>query len=168
MFSFFFFFFFSSVEEWIAHMIVKDGCVSIEKQPWVNRYPKDNTSNELTQPSVIKLRSSVNCKTSSSSSIVHVSLVDVCFGINNVVTEYLWPLSFPNSNPQVSLFISVFTLAIARKRGRHSLGRLTLLRGFVGSKLGSEVCIIRLDSVCNWDWAKVSLELVGSGGGGRI
>ena len=129
-----------------------EGCVCIYKKKQVNNQNRNTTKViQLTQPSVIKLRSSVNCKTSSSSSIVQVSLVDVCFGINSVVTEYLCPLSFPNSNPQVSLFISVFTFAIARKRGRHSLGRLTLLRGFVESKLGSEAWMIRLDSVCSWD-----------------
>ena len=91
---------------------------------------------KLTHPNVIKLLSSVNCMTNSSSSIVHVSLVACCFGINSVVTEYLCPLSFPNNNPHVSLFASVFKLAIAKNRGRHSRGRLTFLRLFAGSDSG--------------------------------
>ena len=129
------FFFFFIKREWTTHRIVKDVCVSTKNKS----ISKRNTTKvmQLTQPSVIKLHSSVNCKISSSSSIVEVWLVNVCFGINSVVTVYLCPLSFPKGNPQVSLFISVFTLAIARKRGRHPLGRLTLLRGFVQSKLGS-------------------------------
>ena len=140
---------YASSIELIPHMIVKDVCVSTRIIQKKTHTKSIQIGIKLTQPSVIKLRSSVNSKTSSSSSIVHVSLVDDCFGINNVVTVYLCPLSFPNSNPQVSLFISVFTFAIARKRGRHSFGRLTPLRGFVESKLGFEAWIIRLDSVCD-------------------
>src|SRR5262245_47025796 len=78
---------------------------------------------KLTQPRVIKLRSSVNCMTSSSSSIVHVSLVECCFGINNVVTMNLCPLSFPSKRPHVSRFFSVLTAAMAKNRGRLFRGK---------------------------------------------
>ena len=98
----------------------------------------------LTQPSVIKLLSSVNCKTNSSSSIVQVSLVECCLGINKVVTLYLLPRSLPNKRPQVSLFISVLTFAIARKRERHSRGRVTTLSMGEGSPVGLRT--IRSDS----------------------
>lgn len=81
-----------------------------------------------TQPSVINPLSSVNRMTSSSSSIVHVSLVECCFGINSVETTYLFPLSLPNRSPHVSIFRSVFALAIVKNRGRHSRGRLTVCR----------------------------------------
>src|ERR1700733_9266883 len=64
--------------------------------------------------------------TSSSSSIVHVSLVECCVGINNVDTTYLLPRSFPRSSPHVSILRSVFAFAIVKNRGRHSLGRLTV------------------------------------------
>ena len=77
----------------------------------------------LTQPSVIRLLSSVKLMTSSSSSIVHVSLVECCFGINSVVTTNLLFLSFPNNNPQVSRFRAVLTAATLRNLGSDSRGR---------------------------------------------
>ena len=83
------------------------------------------TQPTLTQPRVIKFLSSVNCITNSSSSIVQVSLVECCLGINSVVTIYLSLLGFPSSNPQVSLLFSVLTLAIDKNLGRHSFGNLT-------------------------------------------
>lgn len=79
-----------------------------------------------TQPSVINPLSSVNPRTSSSSSIVHVSLVACCLGISKVVTMYLLPLSFPKSSPHVSRFRAVLVAAIERKRGRDSRGRSTV------------------------------------------
>jgi hypothetical protein len=84
-------------------------------------------SKQLTQPRVIKDRSSVNIMTSSSSSIVHVSLVECCLGINNVVTVNLCPLSFPSNKPQVSRFRDVFTEAMDMNLGRQSRGTLTFL-----------------------------------------
>lgn len=123
--------------------------VYLQTQATISPQPKKNTKKQLTHPKVIKLLSSVNCMTNSSSSIVHVSLVACCFGINSVVTEYLCPLSFPNNNPHVSLFASVFKLAIARNRGRHSRGRLTFLRLFAGSDSG-----------------RLGRDSVGGGGGG--
>lgn len=79
----------------------------------------------LTQPRVIKDRSSVNSITSSSSSIVHVSLVECCFGINNVVTANLVPLSLPNKSPHVSLFLAVLRAAMDKNLGKQSRGTLT-------------------------------------------
>ena len=76
-----------------------------------------------TQPSVIKLLSSVKLITNSSSSIVQVSLVECCFGINSVVTTNLLFLSFPNNSPQVSLFRAVLTAATLRNLGSDSRGR---------------------------------------------
>ena len=81
----------------------------------------------LTQPRVINDRSSVNIITSSSSSIVHVSLVECCLGINNVVTANLCPLSFPSSSPQVSRFREVLRAAMERNLGRQSRGTVTFL-----------------------------------------
>ena len=80
--------------------------------------------NPLTHPSVIRCLSSVNCSTSSSSSIMHVSLVECCLGIRSVVTTYLPPRSFPSSSPHVARFCSVFTRAIARNLFRQSRGSL--------------------------------------------
>jgi hypothetical protein len=89
----------------------------------------------LTQPRVIKCLSSVNCKTSSSSSMVQVSLVECCLGIRRVVTTYLLPLSFPSNKPHVSLFFAVFTLAIETKRCKHSFGNLTGFKSFRSESL---------------------------------
>lgn len=90
----------------------------------INRTVKSNKRVKvLTQPRVIRLRSSVKPITNSSSSIVHVSLVECCFGINNVVTTNLLFLSFPNNNPQVSLFRAVLTAATLRNLGSDSRGR---------------------------------------------
>ena len=80
---------------------------------------------QLTHPSVIKERSSVNSITSSSSSIAHVSLVECCFGINNVVTTKRPPLSFPRSSPHVSRFRAVFIDAIDVNRLKQSRGNET-------------------------------------------
>jgi hypothetical protein len=100
---------------------------------------------KLTHPKVIKDRSSVNCNTSSSSSIVQVSLVECCFGIRSVVTANLFPLSFPSNNPQVSRFRAVLSDAIDRNRGRHSRGKLTVFRS--GTRTGSlALRVIRADS----------------------
>ena len=77
----------------------------------------------LTHPSVIKLLSSVKLITNSSSSIVHVSEVECCFGINKVVTTNLLFLSLPNNNPQVSLLRAVLTAATLRNLGNDSRGR---------------------------------------------
>ena len=79
----------------------------------------------LTHPRVIKDRSSVNSITSSSSSIVHVSLVECCFGTNNVVTANLFPLSLPSNSPHVSRFLAVLIAAIDRNLGKQSRGTLT-------------------------------------------
>lgn len=109
-----------------------------------------------TQPSVMRERSSVNLSTSSSSSIVQVSLVACCFGMSSVVTLYLCPLSFPSSSPHVSRFLSVLTFAIARKRGRHSRGKLTLFSGIFGSNTASGGTGMRPVCTC----------VAGMGGGG--
>jgi hypothetical protein len=82
---------------------------------------------QLTQPRVIKDRSSVNIMTSSSSSMVHVSLVECCLGINKVVTMNLCPLSFPSSSPQVSRFRDVLRAAMDKNFGRQSRGTVTFL-----------------------------------------
>ena len=81
-----------------------------------------------TQPSVISPLFSVNSKTSSSSSILHVSLVECCFGINNVVTISLPPLArgFPNNKPQVSRFLAVLTAAMSRNRCNTARGNETV------------------------------------------
>lgn len=98
------------------------------------------------QPRVIRFRSSVNCMTNSSSSMVQVSLVECCFGIRSVVTTNLWPLSFPKSSPQVSLFLAVLTAAMDKKRGRQSRGKLTFFNSWLtGSVLETER-VIRDDS----------------------
>ena len=99
----------------------------------------------LTHPSVINDRSSVNCITNSSSSIVHVSLVECCLGINNVVTTYLPFWSFPNNSPQVSRFRDVLRAAIERKRGRQSRGRETVLSSGTRSSFARSR-IMRADS----------------------
>src|ERR1700733_8484521 len=65
--------------------------------------------------------------TSSSSSIVHVSLVECCLGINKVVTVNLWPLSFPSNSPHVSRFRDVLRAAMDKNLGRQSRGTLTFL-----------------------------------------
>lgn len=91
-------------------------------------------------PSVISPLSSVNDNTPSSSSIAHVSLVACCFGINSTVTTYASPLAreclplaimsllcFPSNSPHVSLFTSVFALAMVLNRCRHALGTYTVL-----------------------------------------
>lgn len=81
-----------------------------------------------THPKVINDLSSVNIMTNSSSSIVQVSLVECCFGTKSVVTTNLDPLSFPNSSPQVSRFIEVFTAAMDRNLFKQSRGKLTCFR----------------------------------------
>jgi hypothetical protein len=55
-----------------------------------------------------------------------VSLVECCFGISKVGTVDLFPLSLPNNNPHVSLFIAVFTFSIARNFCRQSFGNVTI------------------------------------------
>jgi hypothetical protein len=101
----------------------------------LHRTSREKQEEPLTQPSVINPLSSVNRMTSSSSSIVQVSLVECCFGINNVETTYLLPLSLPSSNPHVSMFRSVFALAIVKKRGRHPRGRLIVRKAGAASVL---------------------------------
>ena len=99
------------------------GCVWIwEKKNKIARQAQQENK-ILTQPRVIRLLSSVKFITNSSSSIVHVSLVECCFGINSVVTTNLLFLSFPNNNPQVSLFRAVLTAATLRNLGNDSRGR---------------------------------------------
>lgn len=124
----------------------------------------------LTHPSVINDRSSVNCITNSSSSIVHVSLVECCLGINKVVTMYLPFWSFPNNNPQVSRFREVLSAAMERKRGRQSRGRDTALSSGTRSSLARSR-IMRADSweaVRNLSPSAWSGGAGGGGGGPRI
>ena len=124
---------------------------------------KKDTRNALTQPRVIRPLSSVNRMTSSSSSIVHVSLVECCFGIRSVETTYLFPLSFPNNSPHVSIFRSVFALAIVRNRGRHSRGRLTVRRaGPSVREFEEEARVIRSGGK-----PEAGMMGVGTGGAGR-
>jgi len=99
------------------------GCVWIWERKNEITVRSNRRGNFRTHPSVIRLRSSVKLITNSSSSIVHVSLVECCFGINSVVTTNLLFLSFPSSNPQVSLFRAVLTAATLRNLGSDSRGR---------------------------------------------
>jgi hypothetical protein len=123
---------------------------------------------ERTQPSVIKFLSSVNCMTSSSSSIVHVSLVECCFGIRRVVTTNFVPLSFPSRSPHVSMFMFVFAFASVRNRGRHSRGILTVRRTGDGSA-GFAERVMRSESDREWVGAEVGSggAVAGTGGAGR-
>lgn len=90
-----------------------------------DQYGSMKSEKSLTQPRVIKDRSSVNSMTSSSSSIVQVSLVECCFGINNVVTANLLPLSLPNNSPHVSRFLAVLRAAMDKNLGKQSRGKVT-------------------------------------------
>lgn len=130
------------------------------KQEISNRNQHEPKTTEHTHPSVIKFLSSVNCMTSSSSSIVHVSLVECCFGISSVVTTNFVPLSFPSSSPHVSMFMFVFAFASVRNRGRHSRGMLTVRRMGEGSD-GFAGRVMRSDSDREWCGAEA-----GGGGGG--
>jgi len=77
----------------LTHMIERGACGSVKQIPrGVRRFMHPSLSKLiLTHPSVINALSSVNCITNSSSSIVQVSLVECCRGINNTVTTYFPP-----------------------------------------------------------------------------
>lgn len=126
--------------------LVYDAIIRHTRLRWVSVYLSRVSipsllTEQLTQPSVMRFLSSVNSITSSSSSIVQVSLVECCFGTSSVVTTNLLPLSLPSKSPQVSRFISVFTFAIAKKRGSESLGKLTVLRSRWPGRLPEELAL---------------------------
>lgn len=114
------------------------------------------------QPNVISPLASVNSSTSSSSSIVHVSLVDCCFGMRSVVTANLaWPFGLPRRSPQVSRLSRVLALARVRNLVRQSRGRLTGRRpeGGVGEDAAGDCCC--------WSRGGEGWGLFGVGGTGR-
>ena len=101
---------------------------------------------DITHPSVIKDRTSVNSSTNSSSSIVHVSLVECCLGIKSVVTTNFSPFNFPSNSPHVSRFMDVFSDAIDKNFGNTSRGKLTTRRTcLTGSFRSPFACDVRLD-----------------------
>ena len=91
-----------------------------------------------------------------------------------MVTEYLWPLSLPSNNPHVSLFISVLGFAIAKNRGKHSLGKETVLSGMEGSNTAfggrGRAESVSAEAICGIDEAGLgggTMADVGCGGKSR-
>jgi len=92
-----------------------------------------------------------------------------------VVTTNLCPLSFPSNNPHVSRFIAVFTFAMARKRGRHSRGTLTVFRSGTASLRGLGARVMRSGSErlgagalgTGAPWEGAGTGGAGTGGAGR-
>jgi hypothetical protein len=124
---------------------------------------------QLTQPRVIKDRSSVNIMTSSSSSMVHVSLVECCLGINNVVTENLCPLSLPSNSPHVSRLRDVLRAAMDKNLGRQSRGTLTFLSSpTTGSARALAFAGREIREVSSWSKFPVGGGGIDGGGAGAF